>query len=63
MRLAGWLQVLDQLTGVPRGDDLLLMSIPVCGPYSALQGYKFKIKITPGGWWGRAPRGARGKGI
>ncbi|KAL0030916.1 hypothetical protein WJX79_000862 [Trebouxia sp. C0005] len=39
---------LDSLTGVPRPDDVLLFAVPVCAPYSALQGYKYKLKLTPG---------------
>ena len=42
------LTVLDSLTGLPRSEDLLLSATPVCGPYSALQQYKYKVKITPG---------------
>ena len=55
--------MLDSLTGIPRsgttaageagsgtaaGGDLLLFAIPVCGPYQALQNYKYKLKLTPG---------------
>ncbi|KAL0022374.1 hypothetical protein WJX77_005710 [Trebouxia sp. C0004] len=39
---------LDSLTGAPRLDDVLLFAVPVCAPYSALQGYKYKLKLTPG---------------
>eukprot|EP00897_Mesotaenium_endlicherianum_P003139 jgi/Mesen1/2853/ME000174S02111 len=39
---------LDSLTGVPRADDVLLYAVPVCGPYSALQNYKYRVKLTPG---------------
>ena len=39
---------LDSLTGAPRQDDVLLFAVPVCAPYSALQGYKHKLKLTPG---------------
>lgn len=39
---------LDALTGVPRADDILLYAVPMCGPYTALQGCKFKVKLTPG---------------
>lgn len=42
------LQVLDSLTGVPTTEDLLLFAVPVCGPYNALQNYKYKVKLTPG---------------
>lgn len=39
---------LDSLTGTPKQDDVLLFAVPVCAPYSALQGYKHKLKLTPG---------------
>ncbi|KAK9805687.1 hypothetical protein WJX72_012021 [[Myrmecia] bisecta] len=39
---------LDALTGIPRPDDILLHALPVCAPYSALQGYKYKVKLMPG---------------
>jgi NFACT protein C-terminal domain len=39
---------LDALTGAPVADDELLFALPVCAPYSALQGYKYRVKITPG---------------
>jgi len=26
----------------------LLFAIPVCGPYTAMTNYKFKVKLTPG---------------
>ena len=39
---------LDSLTGAPKQDDVLLFAVPVCAPYSALQGYKHKLKLTPG---------------
>ena len=39
---------LDSLTGLPQPDDVLLFAVPVCAPYSALQGYKHKLKLTPG---------------
>jgi hypothetical protein len=42
------LTVLDALTGLPRPEDELLFAVPVCGPYSALQAYKYKVKLTPG---------------
>eukprot|EP01116_Phalansterium_solitarium_P025720 TRINITY_DN9972_c0_g2_i1.p1 TRINITY_DN9972_c0_g2~~TRINITY_DN9972_c0_g2_i1.p1 ORF type:complete len:376 (-),score=39.02 TRINITY_DN9972_c0_g2_i1:110-1237(-) len=38
----------DSLTGYPHLDDELLFAIPVCAPYSALKGYKFKVKLQPG---------------
>lgn len=39
---------LDTLTGIPLPNDILLYAVPVCGPYNALQSYKFHVKITPG---------------
>jgi hypothetical protein len=39
---------LDALTGVPRAEDVLLYGVPMCGPYTALQGFKYKVKLTPG---------------
>ncbi|KXZ50631.1 hypothetical protein GPECTOR_15g315 [Gonium pectorale] len=45
---AARLSLLDSLTGVPRPEDLLLYAVPVCGPYSALMSYKYKVKVTPG---------------
>ncbi|CAL9174295.1 unnamed protein product [Musa hybrid cultivar] len=39
---------LDYLTGNPLLGDILLYAVPVCGPYSALQTYKYRVKITPG---------------
>lgn len=39
---------LDTLTGIPLPNDILLYAVPVCGPYNALQAYKFHVKITPG---------------
>ncbi|MCO5552037.1 hypothetical protein L7F22_005546 [Adiantum nelumboides] len=42
------LSELDLLTAKPYTDDILLYAVPVCGPYSALQGYKYRVKLTPG---------------
>ncbi|KAJ8767313.1 hypothetical protein K2173_017357 [Erythroxylum novogranatense] len=39
---------LDYLTGNPLPSDVLLYAVPVCGPYSALQSYKYRVKIIPG---------------
>lgn len=47
---------LDYLTGNPLPDDILLYAVPVCGPYNALQTYKYRVKITPG-------TAKKGKGI
>ncbi|KAK9136631.1 hypothetical protein Sjap_007225 [Stephania japonica] len=38
----------DYLTGTPLPNDILLYAVPVCGPYNALQNYKYRVKITPG---------------
>ncbi|KAJ8044952.1 Nuclear export mediator factor Nemf [Holothuria leucospilota] len=49
--------IIDSLTGCPHEDDLLLFAIPVCAPYSAMQNYKYKVKVTPGtGKKGRAAK-------
>ncbi|CAG8694233.1 12579_t:CDS:10, partial [Cetraspora pellucida] len=42
------LTVLDTLTGIPLPDDNLLFAVPVCAPYTALQKFKYKVKLTPG---------------
>eukprot|EP00955_Chlamydomonas_euryale_P071896 361232-Chlamydomonas_euryale.AAC.3 len=34
--------------GIPKQEDMLLAAVPVCGPYSTLQSYKYKVKLTPG---------------
>ncbi|KAL0290234.1 UNVERIFIED_CONTAM: Nuclear export mediator factor NEMF [Sesamum angustifolium] len=39
---------LDYLTGNPLPNDVLLYAVPVCGPYNALQSYKYRVKIIPG---------------
>ncbi|KZV33659.1 nuclear export mediator factor NEMF-like [Dorcoceras hygrometricum] len=38
----------DYLTGNPLHIDVLLYAVPVCGPYNALQSYKYRVKIIPG---------------
>ncbi|CAA2950932.1 nuclear export mediator factor NEMF [Olea europaea subsp. europaea] len=38
----------DYLTGNPLPNDVLLYAVPVCGPYSAVQSYKYRVKIIPG---------------
>ncbi|KAG8372834.1 hypothetical protein BUALT_Bualt12G0108200 [Buddleja alternifolia] len=38
----------DYLTGNPLPNDVLLYAVPVCGPYNALQSYKYRVKIIPG---------------
>ncbi|KAG6543609.1 hypothetical protein Mapa_014972 [Marchantia paleacea] len=39
---------LDSLTGIPYPSDVLLYAVPMCGPYSALQAFKYRVKLTPG---------------
>ena len=39
---------LDSLTGCPTPSDVLLYAVPVCAPYQALQGFKYRVKLTPG---------------
>lgn len=38
----------DTLTESPSSDDVLLYAIPMCGPYSAFQNFKYKVKVVPG---------------
>ncbi|KAF6175473.1 hypothetical protein GIB67_021963 [Kingdonia uniflora] len=38
----------DYLTGNPLPSDILLYAVPVCGPYNAVQSYKYRAKIVPG---------------
>jgi hypothetical protein len=45
------------LAGAPHAEDLLLFALPVCAPYNALQGYKYRVKLTPG----RQKKGKAGK--
>ena len=44
----GRLESLDSLTAQPRPDDVLHYCLPVCAPYFALQGYKYRVKLAPG---------------
>lgn len=46
----------DYLTGNPLPSDILLYAVPVCGPYNAVQSYKYRVKIIPG-------NAKKGKGI
>ena len=39
---------LDIFTGTPFPDDIILYALPVCGPYSTLMRYKYRVKLTPG---------------
>lgn len=38
----------DALTGRPGPDDTILFAIPMCGPYSAMNGWKYRAKLMPG---------------
>ncbi|MEE6492343.1 hypothetical protein FKM82_016553 [Ascaphus truei] len=40
--------LLNSLTGQPHAEDVLLFSVPVCAPYTAMTNYKYKVKLTPG---------------
>lgn len=42
------LSEISYFTGNPLPGDILLFCIPVVAPYSAIQNYKFKAKLTPG---------------
>ncbi|CAF1493493.1 unnamed protein product, partial [Didymodactylos carnosus] len=41
-------RLLSTITGQPVTDDPLIYVIPVCAPWSTLQSYKYKIKLSPG---------------
>lgn len=41
-------KIISSLISNPNPTDNLLYAIPVCGPYTTLQGYKYKVKIIPG---------------
>ena len=41
-------RLIDTLAENPLADDVLLYSIPMCGPYSAFQNFKYKVKVIPG---------------
>ncbi|KAK4518124.1 uncharacterized protein ATC70_001475 [Mucor velutinosus] len=42
------LSVLDSFTPNPLPEDIIHFAIPVCAPYTAIQKYKYKVKLTPG---------------
>ena len=42
------LNELDFLTGNPLPIDILSYAVPVCGPYNAVQSYKYRVKVIPG---------------
>ncbi|ORY84369.1 fibronectin-binding protein A N-terminus-domain-containing protein [Protomyces lactucae-debilis] len=50
---------LDILVPMPLSDDVLLDAIPTCAPYGALQKFKYKCKLQPGG----AKKGKALKGV
>ncbi|EGG13343.1 DUF814 family protein [Cavenderia fasciculata] len=39
---------IDTLTGNPLENDILHFAIPVVGPYTIFNNYKYKVKLTPG---------------
>lgn len=39
---------LDELTAIPRPEDVLLYAVPVCAPYQVVAGYKYRVKLVPG---------------
>lgn len=39
---------IDKLTGMPKQGDIIHFAIPMCGPYSVMQTYKYKVKLQPG---------------
>lgn len=39
---------IDKLTGIPKGNDLILSLVPMCAPYSAISTYKYKVKLQAG---------------
>ncbi|KAI6171914.1 Nuclear export mediator factor NEMF [Aphelenchoides besseyi] len=47
---------ITSLTANPKPDDGILYVVAVCGPYSSVQKFKYKVKITPG-------TGKRGKAV
>lgn len=38
----------EQFTGSPSPEDILMYALPVCCPYACLKNYKYKVKLTPG---------------
>lgn len=41
-------KIISSLISNPNQTDNLLYAIPVCGPYTTLQTYKYKVKLIPG---------------
>jgi hypothetical protein len=54
------LSILDSLTAQPVPEDILHFAIPICAPYTALQKYKYKVKLVPGS--GKKGKGKKGWG-
>ncbi|EAA20862.1 hypothetical protein [Plasmodium yoelii yoelii] len=42
------LSELNKLTFSPKEEDDIICAIPMCAPYSAIQGHKYKVKLVPG---------------
>lgn len=42
------LTILDMLTSCPMTADIVQFALPVCAPYNALAGYKYRVKLLPG---------------
>ncbi len=40
--------LLESVTCSPVESDGLLFAVPVCAPYQAMSGFKYKVKLTPG---------------
>jgi hypothetical protein len=38
----------EQFTGSPVPEDILMYALSVCCPYACLKNYKYKVKLTPG---------------
>lgn len=41
-------RLIDTMTESPLPDDVLLHAISMCGPYTAFQSFKYKVKVIPG---------------
>jgi predicted ribosome quality control (RQC) complex YloA/Tae2 family protein len=42
------LDVLSMLTANPFPDDIVQYALPICAPYNALSGYRYRAKLLPG---------------
>lgn len=42
------MRTLDMLTGLPSAADVVEYALPMCAPYGALTGYRYKVKLMPG---------------